>query len=113
MNSLLWTFLRLRKTCKHAYMSITSDSDRDDSLTVSLKMVLAGHADQAPRKGGRQSSRQEGGPGTQTPHPAPHASPAPPCTPCPRTFPCKKGQEARPCPNPRTCPCKNGQEARP
>ena len=78
VNSLLWTFLRLRKTCKHASMSITSDSDSDNSLTVSLKMVLAGQTDQAPRRGGRMSSTQERGPGTRAPHPAPPAHPAAP-----------------------------------
>ena len=83
MNSLLWTFLRLRKTYKHASMSITSDSDSDNSLTVSLKMVLAGQTDQAPRRGGRMSSTQERGPGTRAPHPAPPAplaAPAPAAT---------------------------------
>ena len=59
-------------------MSITSDSDH--SLTVSLKMVLAGQANQAPRRGGRQSSTQERGPGTRAPHPAPPAHPAPAAT---------------------------------
>ena len=59
-NCLLWTFLRLRKTCKHAYMYITSDSDSDDSLTVSLKMVLAGQADQAPSRGAGSPSDRRG-----------------------------------------------------
>ena len=36
-------YLRLRNSCKKAYMYITSDSDGD--LTVSLKMVFAGQAD--------------------------------------------------------------------
>ena len=65
VHSLLWTFLRLRSSCKTANMNISSDGDSDSDLTVSLKMVLAGQADQAPRRGGRQSSRQERGPGTQ------------------------------------------------
>ena len=55
VHILLWSYLRLRNSCKKAYMNITIDSDGD--LTVSLKMVLAGQADQAPRRGGRQSSR--------------------------------------------------------
>ena len=63
VHSLLWTYLRLHNGCKKAYMNITSGSDGD--LTVSLKMVFAGQADQAPRRGGPQSSRQERGPGTQ------------------------------------------------
>ena len=54
-------------------MNITSDSD--GQLTVTLRMVTAGQADQAPRRGGRQSSRQERGPGTQAP--SPEAPPAP------------------------------------
>ena len=61
-------------------MSITSDSDSYNSLTVSLKMVLAGQADQAPRRGGRQFSTEKRGPGTRAPHPAP---PAPPAHPAP------------------------------
>ena len=80
VHSLLWTFLRLRNTCKLASMNIHSDSYGD--LTVTLRMVTAGQADQAPRRGGRQSSRQERGPGTQAPSPA--APPAPP-TPAPAT----------------------------
>ena len=87
MNSLLWTFLRLRKTCKHASMSITSDSDSDNSLTVSLKMVLAGHADQAPRKGGRQSNSRERGPGTRVPSPGAPSAPSAPFTPSPAPAP--------------------------
>ena len=77
VHSLLWTYLRLRNSCKKAYMNITSDCDCDGDLTVSLKMVLAGQADQAPRRGGRQSSRQERGPGTQVAPPAPPTPPAP------------------------------------
>ena len=87
VNSLLWTFLRLRKTCKHASMSITSDSDSDNSLTVSLKMVLAGHADQAPRKGGRQSNSRERGPGTRVPSPGAPSVPSAPSTPSPTPAP--------------------------
>ena len=83
VHSLLWTFLKLRRSCKHASMSITSDSDSVGDLTVSLKMVTAGQADQAPRRRGRQSSRQERGPGSQAPPPAPPAPPAPPSTPAP------------------------------
>ena len=78
--SLIWTFLKLRRSCKHASMTITSDSDSVGDLTVSLKMVTARQADQAPRRRGRQSSRQERGPGSQAPPPAP---PAPPATPAP------------------------------
>ena len=50
VHSLLWTFLRLRKTCKQAYMNIFSDSYGD--LTVNVKVTFAGQADQAPRRGG-------------------------------------------------------------
>ena len=46
-------------------------------------MSIAGHADQAPRRRGRQSSRQERGPGSQAPPPAPPAPPAPPPAPAP------------------------------
>ena len=53
VHSLLWTYLRLRSTSKKAYMNISSDGDCDGDLTVSLKMVLAGQADKAPRRGGR------------------------------------------------------------
>ena len=59
-------------------MTITSEID--GQLTVTLRMVTAGQADQASRRGGRQSSRQERGPGTQAPFPA---APPAPSTPAP------------------------------
>ena len=68
---LLRTFLTLKSSCKTASLNITSDSDGD--LSVTLKMSIAGQADQAPRRRGRQSSRQERGPGSQPPPPAPPA----------------------------------------
>ena len=60
-------------------MSIISDIDSDNSLTVSLKMVLAGQTDQARRRGGRQSSTQERGPvpGPHTLHPLHTLQPLP------------------------------------
>ena len=48
VHSLLWTFLRLRNTCKLASMNI--HSDRYGDLTVSLRMVTAGLP--APPPGG-------------------------------------------------------------
>ena len=54
VHSLLWTFIRLRRTCKKAFLNISSDSYGD--LSVTLKLQIAGQADQAPRRGGRQSS---------------------------------------------------------
>ena len=54
-----------KSSCKTASLIFTSDSDSD--LSVTLKMSIAGHADQAPRRRGRQSSRQERGPGSQAP----------------------------------------------
>ena len=80
VHSMLWTFLRLRNTCKLASMNIHSDSQGD--LKVTMRMTIAGQADQAPRRGGRQSSSQLRGPGTQ----APVAPPAP-TTPTPAPAP--------------------------
>ena len=36
VHSLLWTYLRLRSSCKKAYMNITSDWDFD-AMTVTLQ----------------------------------------------------------------------------
>ena len=47
VHSLLWTFLRLRNTCKLASMNIHSDSHGD--LKVTVRMTIAGQADQGPR----------------------------------------------------------------
>ena len=89
-------FIRLqkRKSCKQACMSITSDSD--GQLTVSLRMVTAGQADQAPRRGGRQSSRQQRGSDTQAPSPFPSY-----CWPCTWPSPdCRAQLALTPCPTP-------------
>ena len=82
VHRLLWTFLRLRNTCKLASMNIHSDSHGD--LKVTVRMTIAGQADQAPRRGGRQSSNQERGPGTQAPSPV---APSAPTTPSPTPAP--------------------------
>ena len=92
VHSLPWTFLRLRNTCKLASMNIHSDSHGDLKLTV--KMTIAGKADQAPRRGAGSPAIRRGALalrplpcGTFSPYyPYPY-----PCT-CPRTCPCQKGQ---------------------
>ena len=75
-HGLLNTFLRLNKSYKKATMNIISDSDGHMQVTITVTIV--GQADQAPRRGGRQSNNKERGPGTQAPRPAPPSSPAPP-----------------------------------
>ena len=93
VHSLLWTFLRLRNTCKQASMNIYSDSYGD--LAVTVRMTFAGQADQAPRRGGRQSSRQERGPGTQAPSPV--APPPPPPAPTsPASAPARRARRRGP-----------------
>ena len=54
VHSLLWTFWRLRNTSKQASMNIYSEIYGD--LAVTVRKTFAGQADQAPRRGGRQSS---------------------------------------------------------
>ena len=49
MTSLLWTFLRLRKTCKRAYMSISSD--REGDCHVTLRVTTPGIGFQSPVEG--------------------------------------------------------------
>ena len=80
-HGLLNTFLGLKKSHRKASMNITSDSD--GHLQVTIKVTIARQAGQAPMVGGRQSSRQERGPGSQAPPPAPPAPPAPPTPPAP------------------------------
>ena len=58
VHSMLWTFLRLRNTCKLASMNIHSDNYGD--LTVTVRMTIAGQADQAPRRGGGSPAVRRG-----------------------------------------------------
>ena len=58
VQSLLWTFLRLRKTCKQALMNIFCDSYAD--LTVNMKVTFAEQANQAPKRGPAVQQTGEG-----------------------------------------------------
>ena len=80
-HGLLNTFLRLNKSHKRASMNIISDSD--GHLQVTITVTIVGQADQAPRKGGRQSNNRERGPGTRVPSPGAPSAPSAPYTPSP------------------------------
>ena len=77
VTSLFWTFLRLRKTCKSTYMSISSD--RDGDCHVTLRVTTPGTGFQSPCRGGAQPRGQERqSSGTRNPPPPPAAAaPAP------------------------------------
>ena len=74
VHSLLWTFLRLRNTCKLASMNIHSDSYGD--LTATVRMTITGQAERGP---GTQapSPVAPSAPTTPTPTPTPAPAPAP------------------------------------
>ena len=84
-HGLLNTFLRLNKSHKRASMNIISDSD--GHLQVTITVTIVGQADQAPRKGGRQSNNRERGPGTRVPSPGAPSAPSAPSTPSPAPAP--------------------------
>ena len=77
MTSLFRTFLRLRRTCKRTYMSISSDPDGDCHVT--LRVTTPGTGFQSPCRGGAQPRGQERqSSGTRNPPPPPAAAaPAP------------------------------------
>ena len=77
VTSLFRTFLRLRRTCKRTYMSISSDPDGDCHVT--LRVTTPGTGFQSPCRGGAQPRGQERqSSGTRNPPPPPAAAaPAP------------------------------------
>ena len=89
---MLWTFLRLRKSCKKASMNIYSDHNSD--MFVTVKVQIAGQTDQAPRREGRQSSSQERGPGIRAPSSSAPSAPETPDTPSPVRWGRRRGPGA-------------------